>query len=269
MRTLLALLIVVLMATPVTTAIAYDTTYEAELGRSILVEERTAIWCPSCAEIDPELSIVADSHGARIAIIGLHVEDEFENEASLARIAYQMQSDSAPYGTPTFFVDHMKTAEGYEAWNDVQKRILTQENSRSAPESMSFSVDSTGAHYPIPDYGQLTIMLLEHNEEVLASGEDNPGESIRDRVLIAMTVVSSNGTEVVYGNMTELPESWSFVFIHEPVDGGEPYGVREITNREIPSPETNLLGWIMAAGILLGGAMVFIPKKYHLIPEEE
>ena len=112
-------------------------------------------------------------------------------------------------------------------------------------------------------------MLLEHNKVALASGEDNPGESTRDRVLIAMTVVSSNGTEVVYGNMTELPESWSFVFIHEPVEGGEPYGVREITNREIPPPERSLLGWIMVAGILLGGAMVFIPKKSHLIPEEE
>lgn len=269
MRTLLALLIVVLMATPVTTAIAYDTEYKAELGRSILVEERTAIWCPSCAEVDPELSTVADSHGARIAIIGLHVEDEFENEASLARIAYQMQSDSALYGTPTFFVDHLKTAEGYDAWNDVQKRILTQENSRSAPEAMSLSVDSAGAHYPIPDYGQLTVMLLEHDKVVLASGEDNPGESIRDRVLIAMTVVSSNGSEVVYGNMTELPESWSFVFIHEPVEGGEPYGVREITNREISEDENNLLGWIMTAGLLLGGAMVFIPRRNCLIPEEE
>jgi hypothetical protein len=84
-----------------------------------------------------------------------------------------------------------------------------------------------------------------------------------------MTVVSSNGSEVVYGNMTELPESWSFVFIHEPVEGGEPYGVREITNREISETGGNLLGWIMTAGILLGAAMVFIPRKTYLIPEEE
>ena len=32
-------------------------------GRTLLVEEITATWCPSCAEIDPELLRVADSHG--------------------------------------------------------------------------------------------------------------------------------------------------------------------------------------------------------------
>ena len=61
------------------------------------MRERTAIWCPSCAEIDPELAIVAESHGARTAIVGIHVSDEFENEASLARIEYQKQIDDTEY----------------------------------------------------------------------------------------------------------------------------------------------------------------------------
>ena len=123
-----------------TSALIETTTEEYWLKRTILVEERTAIWCPSCAEIDPELAIVAESHGARTAIVGIHVSDEFENEASLARIEYQKQIDDTEYGTPTFFVDGIKTAEGYDAWDDVQSRILTQENNRGAPEEMALKL---------------------------------------------------------------------------------------------------------------------------------
>ena len=62
------------------------------------------------------------------------MDDAFENEASLARIDYQKQTDDSSYGTPTFFVDGVKTAEGYDAWSDVQKRILSQENLRVHPK---------------------------------------------------------------------------------------------------------------------------------------
>ena len=41
-------------------------------GRSLLVHEITATHCSTCAEIDPELIQVADSHGSRIALIALH-----------------------------------------------------------------------------------------------------------------------------------------------------------------------------------------------------
>ena len=126
MKAIFYLMMVIICSTQTTVAMVETEYSEIYLKRTILVEERTAIWCPSCAEIDPELELVADSHGSRIAIVGLHVNDEFENEASLKRIEYQELTDSQSYGTPTFFVDGIKTAEGYDAWQDVQKRILTQ-----------------------------------------------------------------------------------------------------------------------------------------------
>ena len=46
-----------------------------EGGYSILVEEYTATWCPRCAEIDPDLSIVAEEHGKRIAMVSYHPDD--------------------------------------------------------------------------------------------------------------------------------------------------------------------------------------------------
>ena len=140
MRHLISVLVIVLCLSSSTSALVETNTEEYKLERTILVEERTAIWCQSCAEVDPELAIVAKSHGSRTAIVGIHVTDEFENDASLARVEYQKQTDPTVYGTPTFFVDGIKTAEGYDAWSDVQSRILTQENNRMAPEEMALKL---------------------------------------------------------------------------------------------------------------------------------
>jgi len=267
MRHLLAILVMALCLTSTTAALAQENTEEYSLKRTVLVEERTAIWCPSCAEIDPELSIVAKSHGTRTAIVGIHVNDAFENDASLARIEYQNLTDSQQYGTPTFFVDGVKAAEGYDAWSDVQKRILAQENSREAPEDFAIKLLGDDIELPIPEYGQITLMVLEHNKPV-PEGEDNPGEKTRDRVLIGMEVIDSSGNKSSYG-VLELPELWSLIVIHEPVEGGSPYGVLEITNQEYDeNPDTNLV-MVVALCVLLGGLLVFIPQKISSNSEEE
>ena len=267
MRPLFAALVMVLCLTSSTAAMAEGASEEYWLKRTVLVEERTSIWCPSCADIDPELAIVAKSHGARTAIVGLHVDDAFENDASLARIEYQKQVDNSPYGTPTFFVDGIKTAEGYDAWGDVQDRILSQENSRGTPEEMAMVLTDGEIELPTPEYGQITLMVLEHDKEVPA-GVDNPGEDVRDRVLIGMKVVDSEGNTSEYGDL-DLPESWSVVMIHEPVEGGQPYGVVEISNLEYEEKSSNELLQIVAFCVLLGAMVVFTPAKKSLNAEEE
>ena len=249
MRPLFATLVMVLCLTSSTAAMAEGASEEYWLKRTILVEERTAIWCPSCAEIDPELAIVAKSHGARTAIVGLHVDDAFENDASLARIEYQKQIDDSPYGTPKFFVEGVKTAEGYDAWSDVQDRILSQENSRGTPEELAMILTGEDIQLPTPGYGQITLMVLEHNKEVPA-GVDNPGEDVRDRVLVGMKVVDSEGNTSEFGDL-DLPESWSLVMVHEPVEGGEPYGVVEISNLEYEEKSSNELLLIVSFCVLL------------------
>ena len=264
---MLALIVMALCLTPTTASLAQDSSETYSLQRTILVEERTAIWCESCAEIDPELATVARSHGSRTAIVGLHVSDSFENDAVRARIEYQNQTDPEPYGTPTFFVDGVKTAQGYGAWSDVQKRILTQENNREAPENLEMIFDGTDVELPIPESGQITLMVLEH-EKLVPEGESNPGEKTRDRVLIGMEVMDSFGNKSSYGDL-DLPELWSLIMIHEPVEGGEPYGVVEITNQVFDSDgDENLLA-IVALCILLGALLVFIPQKISLNNEEE
>ena len=267
MRPLIAALVMVLCLTSSTAAIAEGTSEEKWLKRTVLVEERTSIWCPSCAEIDPELAIVAKSHGTRIAIVGLHVDDAFENDASLARIEYQRQIDNSPYGTPTFFVDGTKTAEGYDAWSDVQDRILSQENSRGTPEEMAMILTEGEIQLPTPEYGQITLMVLEHDKDVPADVE-NPGEDVRDRVLVGMKVIDSEGNGSEYGDL-DLPELWSVIMIHEPVEGGEPYGVVEISNLEYGENSSFELLRIVASCVILGAILVYTPAKKSLNTEEE
>ena len=267
MRQLMAVLVLALCLTSTTAVIAEESIEQHFLKRTILVEERTAIWCPSCAEIDPELSMVSQSHGARTAIVGLHIGDEFENEASLARIEYQMQTDDSEYGTPTFFVDGIKTAEGYDAWSDVQKRILSQESARQAPEYIAMKLIGDEVEITPPDYGQLTVMVLQH-EKVVPVDADNPGEDTRDRVLVGMKIVDSMNNTTIYGNL-QLPEYWSIILIHEPIEGGEPYGVVEVSNQIWEINEDDNLFQILVACILLGALVVFTPVKKFYNKEEE
>ena len=267
MRHLISVLVIVLCLSTSTSALIETNTEEYKLQRTILVEERTAIWCSSCAEIDPELAIVAKSHGSRTAIVGIHVNDEFENDASLARVDYQKQTDPTEYGTPTFFVDGVKTAEGYDAWSDVQSRILTQENNRMAPEDIAVKLIDGVIELPTPEYGQITLMILEH-EKPVPKDADNPGEDTRDRVLVGMRVIDSNENISEFGNL-ELPETWSLVMVHEPVEGGSPYGVVQLSNIEYDSNEDNNLLLILLVCSFVGALLVFMPSKISLSTEEE
>ncbi len=246
---------------------ASDSVHEGELGRTILVEERTSIWCTSCAEIDPQLEIVAKSHRERTAIIALHTLDEFENDASRARMEYQNLTDDNQYGTPTFFVDGEMTAEGYDAWSDVQDRILSQESLRSAPEQMSFSISNGNIEYDVPSTGQLSIMVIQHDKDVPEDAE-NPGEDHRDRVLVGLKVVESDGNSSTYGDLN-LPEHWSVVFVHEPIEGGEPYGVLELSNQAEEEVESASLAIAILLCIAVGSLLILVPDRKFLNPEEE
>ena len=57
--------------------------------------------------------------------------------------------------------------------------------------------------------------------------------------------------------------------VHEPVEGGHPYGVVEISNRNFDLEDSKVLTEILLVCILLGGLLVFIPKKNYLYAEEE
>ena len=300
-RFLPSLLVVLLVFTTSTTAITYqlsenfDEAVSFSFKRSILVEERTAVWCPSCAEIDPQLAEVAQGHGSRVAIIGLHPddgEDPFGNPASESRMERQEARDESLVSTPTFLVDGIKIAEGYEAWQEVQRAILSQENKRQAPPVAEMDIVSVGEvmHLSLqaPDEGQITIMLLEH-EKTVPEQATNPGESTRDRVLIDLVNLIANGTientsgimnvEVDSDNISLTfiaPQSFSLVIIAEPtvmeLEQGEditPSGVVEIARKSIVVlDEYSILHWLMIGGLLVGTLIIYRSSKITHSEEE-
>ncbi|MCH1462077.1 MAG: thioredoxin family protein, partial [Candidatus Poseidonia sp.] len=228
--------------------VGLDTSFEEPVssglgGRTLLVEEVTATWCPTCASIDPELFEVADSHGSRIALIALHPsdgEDAFQPEASQQRIERlkTIQSDVAN-STPTFVVESGTPRKGYDAWDEVQRDILNTELTRQSTSQLEFEVIKTEEGYRASittaslieaEGSQLTFMLLEH-EKQMPEGAINPGGDSRDRVLVGLaecnvdnnTITSEIGflgVESTTGCASSLivefaeMDSWSLILIH-------------------------------------------------------
>jgi len=247
-------------------------------GRSLLVEEITATWCPTCAEIDPELIQVADSHGSRIAMIALHPtdgEDAFQPVASQHRIdRLDSVQAGASTSTPTFVVEAGPARRGYDAWSEVQRDILNEELSRQAVSQLDIMVERTEDGYKasvvqtnlIQATGtQLTLMVLEHGKP-MPPGFVNPGGDHRDRVLVGVAECSLENatitTEIGLLSATvgascldsfsvefEDLRSWSVVLIHESTQeeldaGGRStsYGAVEMAYRDRAEIE-NGSGW--------------------------
>ena len=57
-----------------------------------------------------------------------------------------------------------------------------------APEEMALKLVNGEIEIPTPEYGQITLMILEH-EKPVPKDADNPGEETRDRVLVGMRVI--------------------------------------------------------------------------------
>tara|TARA_B100001093_G_scaffold131822_1_gene124361 strand:- start:13978 stop:14946 length:969 start_codon:yes stop_codon:yes gene_type:complete len=167
-------------------------------GRSLLIEEITATWCPTCAELDPYLMGVADSHGSRIAMVAYHPSDgvdAFQPPASQHRIDRLGMMHPDIGSTPTFLVEGMNPRIGSESWVDVQRDILDIEIQRQSTTTLQFEVVRSGSSilakvvsFNSPETNlsdtQLTFLVAEHDKE-LPSGSLNPGGGTRDRVVVA------------------------------------------------------------------------------------
>ena len=267
-------------------------------GRTMMVEEITATWCPSCAEIDPQLEQVADSHGSRLALVALHPsdgEDAFQPEASQYRIDRLRRSNSdAGISSPTFLVEGGEERQGYDAWGEVKRDILDTELKRQNTSALSFEVVATAQGYRASvldlDLGnqsssQLTFMLLEHDKP-MPEGAVNPGGSTRDRVLVGIAECTLNNDTIsaVRGaiNATsgtscssefsfefDSMESWSVILVHEDATSSiEPdqvlstYGAIEMAHRDRgEETSTSPYGWALVLSCLVLATASIVRKK--------
>lgn len=269
------------------------------MGRSLLVEEVTTTWCPSCAQIDPYLRGVADSHGSRIAMVAYHPsdgEDAFQPPAAQHRINRLglLHGDAIP--SPTFFVEGKNPRSGTEAWNDVQRDILDLELTRQDTTLLQFEVQRTadGITARVLSFEnmsvelentQLTFLVLEHQKTV-PDGFVNPGESTRDRVLVATAECDMNTSaittqlglasvnvnqgcaidfEITFNDMTEF----SILLIHESTENGivnseaslGTYGAVEFAYRSRDIPKSWSLANVLLVVAAGAGAIAIWPRK--------
>ena len=294
---LISVLICVILFIPTSSALIVDAsekwneTYLVEGGRSLLVEELSATWCESCAEIDPYLMEVADSHGSRIAMVTYHPSDgvdAFQPLAAKHRIERLSITHPGIGSTPTFIVDGGQQRIGAQSWPDVQKDILSKEVTNLKPSRLSFEISKNNNEtftasiksFSDQDNGvnksQLTFMLVKHSLTV-PEGFDNPGGKYRDRVVHGLVECNLQNNSITYSSgflysniddnscqsgfsvTSELEDEFSVLLLHEKVyqnlSSEEPsstYGVVEFAFRNLESDES----WDNLLIILIGFTVI-------------
>lgn len=244
-------------------------------GRTILVEELSATWCTSCAEIDPYLQQVADSHGSRISIVTYHPtdgEDAFQPEAASHRIDRMKMINPELGSTPAFVVEGGEVRVGPNSWPDVQKDILKKETENQQYSQLGFNINKNLDEYtaritnfnPISvEYEtQVTFILMKH-ELAVPEGFVNPSGDSRDRVVTAVatcnlaqnnitqsvgfTQSSSDNCSDNFSVTFNNSEKFSLVLIHESTENelannselGENLGLVEFAYRDITIDDTD------------------------------
>ena len=266
-------------------------------GRTILVEEISATWCTSCADIDPYLQQVADAHGSRISIVTYHPtdgEDAFQPEAAKYRIERMRTINSEVGSTPSFVVESGELRVGPDSWPDVQKDILKEETSRQEFSKLSFTISKLGQQYSatigsielleVEYETQLTFMLMAHEMEV-PDGFINPGENHRDRVVIATSTCNLNsnslsnvgfsnisGTNCLDDFTVNFPAigKFSLILLHEATDStvesnsnyASTLGVVEFAYRDIElENDADFMPLVFFSIIAIGIILVIYERK--------
>ncbi len=287
---------------PIATSYSADSQNQMETisgGRSILIEEYTATWCPSCAEIEPYLMDFANTHGSRIAMVAYHPSDDvdaFQPLAAQNRINRLQITHPDLASTPTFIVEDGALRIGPDSWPDVNSDILDEEVKRQSYTHLRLDIqqdnDTWTASAKVIENdsivdGQLTIMIVQH-QKIVPDGFDNPGENTRDRVLTAIAECEINSSTITSNvnlssaqaticlddfTVTFTPENefFSVLLIHEPttsqLENGTSgtFGVVEYKSNNVISTQGDYdlidNSIIIFAFIFLGFALIFKMRR--------
>ncbi len=273
---------------------SFATEVVATAKRGVLVEELTATWCEVCAEVDPYLAEVADRHGTRLVLVGLHDDDGRDgvsSAASAARVERWRTLHPDLGSTPSFLVEGEAPLVGRDAWTDVTRRLLAIEGSRDTATDVGMTLNraegSLNVNGGVQAEGrQTTLMLLQHDRTARDGSVEVAEGSVYERVLIELHVRNSTGawTSTCDGGCMLQPtssstfsadlaiERFSLVLVNEIADEALAPGadtlsdaVVEIAVRPSAVEAPNGQRWLLIAAFAAGGiCMMLIPRK---IPE--
>ena len=273
-----------------------------EGGFTILVEEYTATWCESCAQIDEDSEIITDDHGSRISMISYHPSDgvdAFQPPASEHRLDRLRVQHPDLAATPSFIVHNGLVREGVESWPDVQSDILKEESSQRGFTELKVTAETNQTelivtvfppfHEAIQNDTQISILFLQHNKEV-ADEFINPGTNYRDRVLVGLAEFPMVGNPVSIDATIMAPfvasypidsmEQWSVIVVHEYTNealankttiDSKPLGVVEISLKDPHREESTELPLILPIIIFIaiGTLGIISTRKKKKVKEEE
>ena len=184
---------------------------ETNGGSTIILEEYTATWCQTCAEIDPDVKELVSMHDERVALIALHPADgvdDLGNYASSKRINY-LFNNSLMIQSPTFLLDGDIVMKGANEINMLNSKIMQTQSKKSNFTKINFSVKKVNNSIEFEMEldsklsGNVNIMIIENK---LVS-ENYVGELNRfDNVLVEMISIDLDNYNLISGT-----EEWSFV----------------------------------------------------------
>jgi len=184
---------------------------ETNGGSTIILEEYTATWCQTCAEIDPDVKELVSMHDERVALIALHPADgvdDLGNYASSKRINY-LFNNSLMIQSPTFLLDGDVVMKGADEINMLNSKIMQTQSKKSNFTKINLSVKKVNNSIEFQMEldsklsGIVNIMIIE---DKLVS-ENYVGELNKfDNVLVEMISIDLDNYNLISGT-----EEWSFV----------------------------------------------------------
>ena len=184
---------------------------ETNGGSTIILEEYTATWCQTCAEIDPDVKELVSMHDERVALIALHPADgvdDLGNYASSKRINY-LFNNSLMIQSPTFLLDGDIVMKGANEINMLNSKIMQTQSKKSNFTKINLSVKKVNNSIEFDVEldsrlsGIVNIMIIE---DKLVS-DNYVGELNKfDNVLVEMISIDLDNYNLISGT-----EEWSFV----------------------------------------------------------
>ncbi len=215
---LLAMLFMIAIILPISTMA--QTSQEASFSSSgsaatVLIEEHTATYCITCAEIDPMLLTFLEDNGNRAIRIAMHPlgEDPLGSNISSHRMTLHGGELSV---TPTFVMDGRVVSQGFVDRIDMQMNLRSSEITKEGVLSIKGEVDVNQNTLRVTSPGlvlgadeHLTIFIVEREVSLKPGTASNGLDKNHDvaRAMLSMEVGGNTSSEI-------LPEGWS-VHIHD------------------------------------------------------
>ena len=215
---LLAVLFVFAIILPISTMAqtSKETSFSSNgSAATVLIEEHTATYCTTCAEIDPMLLQFLEDNGNRAIRIAMHPlgEDPLGSEISSHRLALHGGELAV---TPTFVMDGRVVSQGFVDRIDMQMNLRSSEIAKEGVISIEGEVDvsQNSIHVSSPKLvlgieEHLTIFIVER-EVSLEPGTASNGLDKNHDVARAMLSLDAGG------NISSeiLPTGWDFL-VHD------------------------------------------------------